>query len=259
MKKHLLPLAALLPLITFSACNKKSPSQAEHTGDCCPPPSEVKIPKPVAPTAAEIEQTAIPQLTETPEQLEQRIQWFRDAKFGLFIHWGPAAISGQEISWSMMDRIEAGDKHKVVPRETYMNLYKDFNPTKFKYGVGDATIAKIQGNYYIYCDRESQGSPYKVTAWRSKSLMEPFEYLGLAITPRSKEVDDWDNYRIQDADIAYIPELKRYVMTCNMMDKDGNPGGCFFRVRFKGQRHSGDWHFLFGQKIKQKNQIEVDP
>ena len=32
--------------------------------------------------------------------------------------------------------------------------------------------------------------------------MEPFEYLGLAITPRSKEVDDWDNYRIQDADIA---------------------------------------------------------
>jgi beta-xylosidase len=64
-------------------------------------------------------------------------------------------------------------------------------------GVGDATIAKIQGNYYIYCDRESQGSPYKVTAWRSKSLMEPFEFLGLAITPRSNEVDDWDNYRIQ--------------------------------------------------------------
>ena len=41
------------------------------------------------------------------------------------------------------------------------------------------------------------------------------------------EVDDWDNYRIQDADIAFIPELNRYVMTCNMMDKDGNPGGNF--------------------------------
>ena len=95
------------------------------------------------------------------------------------------------------------------------------------FGVGDATIAKIQGSYYLFCDRESKGSPYKVTAWRSKSLMEPFEFLGLAITPRSNEVDDWDNHRIQDADIAYIPELKRYVMTCNMMDKDGNPGGNF--------------------------------
>ncbi len=96
-----------------------------------------------------------------------------------------------------------------------------------KYGVGDATIAKIEGTYYLFCDRESKGDPYKVTAWRSKSLSDPFEYLGKAITPRSEEVDDWDNYRIQDADIAFIPDLNRFVMTCNMMDKDGNPGGSF--------------------------------
>ena len=35
------------------------------------------------------------------------------------------------------------------------------------YGVGDATIAKIGDYYYIYCDRESKGSPYKVVAWRA--------------------------------------------------------------------------------------------
>tara|TARA_E500000178_G_scaffold190000_1_gene188072 strand:- start:30 stop:536 length:507 start_codon:yes stop_codon:yes gene_type:complete len=104
-----------------------------------------------------------------------------------------------------------------------------------KYGVGDATIAKIQGSYYLFCDRESKGSPYKVTAWRSSSLSKPFQFLGLAITPRAKEVDDWDNYRIQDADIAYIPELKRYVMTCNMMDTDGNPGGNFSGQGLKGK------------------------
>jgi hypothetical protein len=121
-----------------------------------------------------------------------------------------------------------------------------------KYGVGDATIAKIQGNYYIYCDRESQGSPYKVTAWRSKSLMEPFEFLGLAITPRSNEVDDWDNYRIQDADIAYIPELKRYVMTCNMMDKDGNPGGDFSGSGLKGKDTRVIGVFYSDKKLNQK-------
>ena len=96
-----------------------------------------------------------------------------------------------------------------------------------KYGVGDATIEKIGGEYYIYCDRESKGSPYKVVAWKSKDINKPFEYVGKAITPRSDEVDDWDNYRIQDPDIAYIPELGRYVITANMMDKDGNPGGNF--------------------------------
>ena len=36
----------------------------------------------------------IPQLRETPEQREARLQWFRDAKFGMFVHWGPAATGG---------------------------------------------------------------------------------------------------------------------------------------------------------------------
>ena len=27
------------------------------------------------------------------------MQWFRDAKFGLFIHWGPCSIKGVELSW----------------------------------------------------------------------------------------------------------------------------------------------------------------
>ena len=140
-----------------------------------------------------------------------------------------------------------GDWEMVNPKAV------DPNPKGgHKYGVGDATIAKIQGSYYIFCDRESQGSPYKVTAWRSKSLMEPFEYLGLAITPRSDEVDDWDNYRIQDPDIAFIPELNRYVMTCNMMDKDGNPGGDFSRSGLKGKDTRVIGVFYSDKKLKRK-------
>ncbi len=96
-----------------------------------------------------------------------------------------------------------------------------------KYGVGDPTIARIEGSYYIYCDRESKNVPYKVTAWRSSSLDSPFEYLGKAMQPRSGQTNDWDNYRVQDPDIGYVPELSRYVMTCNMKDHDGTPGGDF--------------------------------
>lgn len=93
-----------------------------------------------------------------------------------------------------------------------------------KYGVGDPTIARIEGTYYLFCDRETKDSPYKVTAWKSASLNSSFEYLGKVIQPRSEETDDWDNPRIQDPDIQYIPELSRYVMTCNMKDLDGTPG-----------------------------------
>ena len=99
------------------------------------------------------------------------------------------------------------------------------------FGVGDATIIKIGEDYYLYCDIESEGTPYRIMAWKSSSLYERFKKLSVAISPRENETDDWDNYRIQDGDIAYIPEIMKYVMVCNMKDVDGNPGGNFPKLK----------------------------
>ena len=41
----------------------------------------------------------VPQMSETTEQRDERMQWFRDAKFGMFIHWGPCSIGKVEIGW----------------------------------------------------------------------------------------------------------------------------------------------------------------
>ena len=41
----------------------------------------------------------VPQIAETPQQRDARMQWFRDAKFGMFIHWGPASVGATEIGW----------------------------------------------------------------------------------------------------------------------------------------------------------------
>ena len=64
--------------------------------------------------------------------------WWRDGRFGMFIHWGPAALSGKEISWS---RAATGP-------EKYDQLYKEFNPVKFD---ADAWVgvAKAAGMKYI--------------------------------------------------------------------------------------------------------------
>ena len=48
-----------------------------------------------------------------------------------------------------------------------------------------------------------------------------------ALVQRRDQIDDWDNYRIQDPEIGFIADQSRFVMTCNMMDMDGNPGGDF--------------------------------
>jgi alpha-L-fucosidase len=83
------------------------------------------------PTAT-IPEVKIDYLNETPEAFDQRMKWWRDARFGLFVHWGayavPAGIyKGQEIGsvgeWIM--------KTGAIPINEYEAFAKQFNPTKF--------------------------------------------------------------------------------------------------------------------------------
>jgi alpha-L-fucosidase len=77
----------------------------------------------------------VPQTHETGQQRDQRMQWFRDAKFGMFVHWGPCAVGPREIGWGR----NATRPHDISekthgPRGSdpeYDNYYKQFNPVKF--------------------------------------------------------------------------------------------------------------------------------
>jgi len=65
-------------------------------------------------------------------QKDPKLDWFRNAKFGLFIHWGPSSVNGTEIGWSRYSHpFDHGDETGIVPNEKYDNLYKRFNPVKF--------------------------------------------------------------------------------------------------------------------------------
>jgi alpha-L-fucosidase len=76
----------------------------------------------------------VPQIHETNEQRDSRMQWFRDAKFGMFIHWGPCSVGAKEIGWGRnanrpwdIDGIQTPRTEDTV----YDNYYKQFNPTKY--------------------------------------------------------------------------------------------------------------------------------
>ncbi len=66
--------------------------------------------------------TAQSSYTPTKENLEAR-QWFQDAKFGLFIHWGVYSVLG-DGEWVM--------NNKNISIEEYEKLSSFFNPTDFK-------------------------------------------------------------------------------------------------------------------------------
>jgi len=73
----------------------------------------------------------MPQTGETREQRDARIKWWREARFGMFIHWGPVSLKGTEISWSRANSNPKCPNRGVIPVEVYDNLYRQFNPTKF--------------------------------------------------------------------------------------------------------------------------------
>ncbi|PJB65921.1 MAG: hypothetical protein CO096_17775 [Armatimonadetes bacterium CG_4_9_14_3_um_filter_66_14] len=100
------------------------------------------------------------------------LQWFRDAKFGVFLCWGPCSIAAEEIGWSRNGpRPGIGDAGGGVPLEVYDNLYKQFNPTEFDAREWAQTMKDAGAKYMIFltkhhdgfCLFDTQYTDYKVT------------------------------------------------------------------------------------------------
>src|ERR1035437_6102865 len=59
---------------------------------------------------------------ETPEQKTKRMQWWTDARFGMFIHWGLYALPA---------RHEWVKNHEHLTNEQYQKYFDEFNPDQF--------------------------------------------------------------------------------------------------------------------------------
>ncbi len=87
--------------------------------------------------------------TETPAEKNARLQWFREARFGMFVHWGLYSIpagrwDGKEVpgigEWIM--------NRASIPVADYKALAPKFNPTQFN-AEEIVGLAKSAGMKYI--------------------------------------------------------------------------------------------------------------
>jgi alpha-L-fucosidase len=97
----------------------------------------------------------------------QRTAWYREAKFGMFIHWGPYSVASVEASWPIM----RPSKQFAITEQEYRALPSRFNPVRFD-PDGWVALARTAGQRYIvfttkhhdgFCMFDSAFTTYKIS------------------------------------------------------------------------------------------------
>lgn len=136
---------------------------------------------------------------------DERMQWWREARFGMFVHWGVYSIPAGEWKGKQYGSGEWIMKHAQIPVEEYRKLASEFNPVKFNAHDFVAT-AKSAGMKYItitakhhdgFAMFESNASKYNIvdaTPYGKdimKALAEECHQQGLKLCFYYSQSQDW--------------------------------------------------------------------
>ena len=111
--------------------------------------------------------------TETPAQRDARMEWWREARFGMFIHWGLYSIPAGEWNGKRTPHIGEWIMNDLsIPVADYKAFAKDFNPTGFS-AHDIVALAKSAGMKYIvitskhhdgFAMFDSKADPFNIVA-----------------------------------------------------------------------------------------------
>jgi alpha-L-fucosidase len=111
---------------------------------------------PMAPPAAGLPALPAVVRNETPEQQEARLQWFREARFGLFIHWGVYAVpagfwQGKPVGaeWIMFQG--------KIPVADYKAFARDFTAAKYDPAAWAQLAADAGVKYVVITAKHHDG------------------------------------------------------------------------------------------------------
>ena len=137
-------------------------------GFAAPPPA-----KPASTNAAAAGMTveaARPERTaakETPAEHDARMHWWREAKFGLFIHWGVYAVPAGKYGGK--DGYGEWIMHSAkIPVAEYRTFARQFNPVKYNPAAVGGTAKDAGMRYIVITSKHHDGFalfPSDVTKW----------------------------------------------------------------------------------------------
>jgi alpha-L-fucosidase len=126
-----------------------------------------------------------PAISETPAQKAERMKWWSDARFGMFIHWGVYSVPAGEWNGNK-DYAEWFLEETHMPVSQYEKFADQFNPTNFD-AVAWAKAAKAAGvKYIVITSKHHDGFamyPTKLSDWsisRTPFKRDPLKELAAA-------------------------------------------------------------------------------
>ena len=93
---------------------------------------------------------------ETEEQKAKRMDWFEDAKLGIFIHWGIYAVNGIDESWSFYN--------DYIPYQEYMKQLDGFTASNYDPDYWAKLIKESGAKYAVLTSKHHDG----VALWDTK-------------------------------------------------------------------------------------------
>ena len=89
---------------------------------------------------------------------ESRVAWWREARFGMFIHWGVYSLPGGEWKGKKVSGYaEHVMRSKKIPRAEYLELAHQFNPVKFNADEWISNAKKAGMRYFIITAKHHDG------------------------------------------------------------------------------------------------------
>ena len=145
---------------------------------------------------------------ETPEQRNARMQWWREARFGMFIHWGVYAVPAGIYKGVPNHRAGEWLMHRArIPVSEYRAFAREFNPLHYDPDAW-VRLAKEAGmKYIVITSKHHDGFALfdsKVTEWDvvdatpyGKDLLKPLAEAcrrhGLKIGFYYSQAQDWSH------------------------------------------------------------------
>lgn len=91
-----------------------------------------------------------------PASIKQKMEWYEDAKLGIFIHWGIYAVNGIDESWSFHNR--------KISWPNYMKQLKGFTASKYDPEYWADVIKDAGARYAVITTKHHDG----VSLWNTK-------------------------------------------------------------------------------------------